>query len=209
MKIDIEKINDLQSIFNYFLDGIKEAVLMGGDIRENCCDQIDDCRKKINEWNTLNIMPAEKEIVPDQKHIYLQRANEVYKKRDELEEENKRELFNNIHYTEKQLTHSEKTIIIQASIYAYIKRIMREKNNIPLTSDRSILNSYVDDIMFTPIIHQEYFKYYTTAMNHVLMDIVDEIIEDRNKVPQISLFNEQQTNLTEKKTKKNGHKKSI
>lgn len=190
MKIDHSKIKELQSSIDHWLDGIKDAVMCGGDIRDNVCDQIDEIRKIMNQWNALNMMPAEKEIIPDYKYDYLKLADRALDKKPE------------------DLHESDNRYIWMAKVYAYIKRTMRERNDLPgPDADRHAIFCYIDDILTSMPLFHEYEKHYSNSMIRVADDITTEIETQRAKNPQLDIFTIQSTNNNGSQKRKAGNRK--
>lgn len=185
MKIDHVKIKELQAVIDYFLTGIKEAVLHGGDILENIDDQCNECRRQINEWNALNMMPKEKEIIGDMEHSYLKAAEKaLYKHADDMNQADNR-------------------VIVMARVYAYVKRMIREGNDVPgPAADRSDIFCYVDNIMTAMPLAKDYFNAWPYAMITVSDDIVTEIENQRLKNPQLDIFTIQTNDNATKPRKK-------
>lgn len=188
MKIDHDKVRDLQSMINYFLDGIREAAFMGGDIRDNIADQIDECRRRMNEWNAENIIIKEKDGVPDDgHHDFMKRAEKaLYKKPDDLDQGDRR-------------------AIVMMKFYAFTKRVIKERGNMPGPGvDRHALFCYVDCIMAEADNFRDMEKQYSNSLLLVCDVIVTEITNDRAANPQLDIFTApgSPTASPKKKTKK-------
>lgn len=173
VKVEAVKVTELQEVISYYLDGITEAIRMGGDVRDNIIGQCEDCKRKINEWNALNIIPAEKEKVPtDEKHNYLKTAEYALNKDPD------------------EVTLHERKCILQAKCYAFLKRTMREKNDIPgpEATEQDIF-AYVDVMLFEMPLFREYEKQYYHSMMQVIEDVVKEVINERKANQQLEFFN--------------------
>lgn len=171
MKVESEKIKELLSGIEHYLYGIQDAVRCGGDVLDNISDQCNEVRKLMNEWIALNIIQKSNPIIPDTDLPYLKISENALKKNQE------------------DITQNETICIVQSKCYAYVKRTIRERNDLPdIGSTQHELFCYVDNLLFEPSIYKEYAKVYFYSMTKVVDDIVKEILLDRSKNNQLTLL---------------------
>lgn len=172
MKIEHSKINDLRSVIEYFITGIKEAAAMGGDVLENIQGQCDDCSRQVNEWYALNMMPAEKEAAPDRAHYYLDHAVIAGKKNHE------------------DMDLYDFKCIVMSDLYRFVKRSIREqKDDMPgPAAGRMDIFNWVDELLHKMPGITEYQKHYTYSIIDVCDDVVNDIMEHRKQNKQLEFF---------------------
>lgn len=174
-KIEISLVNDLFKNFKLMLEGINETVKCGDDgFQFSVKDQIEDIEKAMNSFTILNLTAVTK--VEKTKLSYLKFKDDFIKRKESED---------NI-----QTNSSENSQLYKADLYIHIKRKLREQGqNLTDTSNDKLFNF----VEFITIIDSKYEKlaasnewFYST--HHVIMDVVNEIIEQRKKAPQQRIF---------------------
>jgi hypothetical protein len=173
MKLKAEPIIELINQVSYWIDGIKETCRMGGDIIGSIDGQVDEIKKLLIQFKASHIVQPEADPVPDYKRHYLGTAEKILS-------QNK---------AQSELTRQESMCLIQAKLYSWIKRTIRERKDMPgpESSDHDIM-CYVDNIMAEWEHYRAYEKDFYYTLNQVVLDITEEIVEQRKLNQQQKLF---------------------
>lgn len=173
MKVKSEYINELISQVGYYMDGIREACRMGGDVLDNIEGQAEEVKKLLINFKATHLVPVETDVAPDRNYGYLKATEKI------LSEDK----------PPSDLTGEENKQLTMAKIYAWLKRSIREKKDLPAPgSSREMIFNYVDAILCDWEMYRHYEKFYFYSMMQVLEDIVNEIMDHRKNNPQTTLF---------------------
>lgn len=169
MKVEHTKILELLQIIEFKVDGIVETVRSGDDGHIfSCMDMRDELTEEIKLWKATNMAKQiEKESISE-KYIRYQKASEKQ---------------------EVGLTLQESQLLIKANLYFWLKRKVKNDDNIGNIT-KSDLNNYLQAYIEndTKMSNDMYFGTYIYSTFEVLKDVEEEITEMRAKNPQTTLL---------------------
>ncbi len=173
MKLKAELIIELIDQVAFWIDGIKDTCHLGGDVIGNISGQADEVKKILIQFRAIHLVKPEIDPVPDQKRSYLIVAEKILS-------ENK---------AQSELTLQESSCLMQAKLYAWIKREIRERKDLPgPESTEHDVMCYVDNIMYEWELYKSLEKNFYYTLNNVVLDITAEIIEQRSNNQQLKFF---------------------
>lgn len=161
-----DEIKNLLQIINHSLDGIQDAIKSGDDgLISNIDDQVTQLKKELNIW--IDTTYPKKEI----NHIK-----------------------DSVDYLKLQNSNNGKDQWA-AKMYLYIKRKIREDNEIADILDKVDLANHITCYIVELNDHNTkiFFDSYVYTGLKIVDDIVNEIIEHRNTHKQTNLFNDSKT----------------
>lgn len=174
MKVESEGIVTFFKSIKYLIEGICETVQIGDDgFQESVQLQKEDLIKQIDSFEMLHLTPVTK--LAKSKLAYMQWYEEVY----------------NPHQADN--TVSANINLYKSKLYLHIKKQIREKicaeelAQVPIVGlanfieEQTILNTHYEKLIYSK-------EWYHSSLQ-VLLDVAAEIESERNKAPQIKMFN--------------------
>lgn len=187
-KIDIEPVKELVKQMEYYLDGIRDAVRTGGDILENIDGQAEDAKKILLAFAALQLIEKPTKELDDREHSYLKAVEGILKKMD-IAKSGWVDQVLDPSLKVDDLSHNETRQLIQAKAYAYIKRMLRERNNMPGPgASKNDIMWHVEGVLYDEDLFRKYEKHYYHSLQQVIDDITEEIWKHRTDNPQGELF---------------------
>lgn len=171
MKIESEKVRELLLSIKYFTEGINETLNLGDDGLE---DAIRVFTKEIDGTiTTFEVMNLQElnNVDEDKRYDYLKHY----------------EQFSNEH-----ISLADEKKMYKAHLYLYVKKFIRDE--IKASDLAAIENDYIVGYLSNNIVENSKFQkqansdLYFWSTQNVLQDIANELIEERKKAPQQTLF---------------------
>ena len=172
MKIDSKHILEAFSEIKFLLLGIEEIIASGDDgFEDSVCITVKDINKIMTGFAVDYMTPKEPEVKVSQKFL---------KKHEQLHDKEQ----------DETITLAERTELFRARYYLYLLKAIRDLT-LPFTLDRGELEAFIYDNSVAGSVWEQFYRtdYFRDA-HHVLDAVVDEIVAERKKYPQIQLFTE-------------------
>lgn len=173
MKMNTDPVIELIKQLSFWMDGIQETCRIGGDVLDNIQTQAGEVKKMLTDFQITHLTRPVDDIVPDDNQHYLKQA-------DKILAENK---------SPGELTKEENTVLLKAKLYGWIKRVIRERKDLPgIEASQLEIYYYVDNILCEWEQYKNFERFFQYTMNQVVEDITNEIVADRSKNSQLKMF---------------------